>query len=71
METNSIYVTKKEFYSVTTGILACVLLTVAFSKEFEWREYVLSFVIGASFIWSLCKGLKERGRCANSKPGEN
>lgn len=65
METNNIYVTKKEFYSTVMGILAGVLLIVAFSKsaqEFSWREYFLILVIGTNFIFFLYKAIKEMSK---------
>ena len=66
MENNSIYVTKKEFYSVSTGILAYVLLTVMFSKELNWGDYFLSFLLGANMIFYTYKCLKEKSKSASS-----
>jgi len=65
MESNNIYVTKKEFYSTVMGILAGVLLIVAFSKsaqEFSWREYFLILLIGTYFIFVLYKAVKETSK---------
>lgn len=65
METNNIYVTKKEFYSNIMGILAVVGLIVAFSKsakEFSWREYFLIFLIITNLIFYLYKAIKEMSK---------
>jgi uncharacterized membrane protein YbhN (UPF0104 family) len=71
MESNTIYVTKREFYSATLDILGCVLLIVAFSsEEFTWRQYVLSFLTTGILIFYLCKALKERSKSARSSRAE-
>jgi len=63
METNNIYVTKKEFYSTVLAILAGVLLIVGFSKEeLSWREYSLALLIGTYFIFISYKAVKETSK---------
>ena len=66
MESNSIYVTKKELSSVTAGIIALVMLTVVASKAFAWREYFLSFLLGINLFFYLYKSLKEKSKSASS-----
>ncbi len=70
MENNSIYVTKKEFYSVTMGIIALVMLTVVASKAFTWRECFLSFVLGINLFFYFYKSLKEKSKSASSGRAE-
>ncbi len=66
MESNSIYVTKKEFYSVTTGIFALVMLTVVFSNEPAWRRCFMSFALGINLFFYFYKFLKEKSKSASS-----
>ena len=66
MESNSIYVTKKELYSVTTGIIALVMFTVVASKAFTWRECFLFFVIGINLFFYFYKFMKEKSKSASS-----
>ena len=71
METNSIYVTKKEFYSVTTGILGYLFLTVWVSEELGWSQYVLGFFLLATLVFYSHKLRKETRKRASSKTAEN
>jgi len=77
MESNNIYVTKKEFYSVTVAIHGYVFLTVlssyelGWSSELSWFRYILFFFLLATIIFYSRKYLKEKGKCANSVQSEN
>ena len=70
MESNNIYVTKKEFYSTITGILALVLVIVTFSndaysndaKENSWIKYILILMVGVNFIFFFYKTLREKSK---------
>ncbi len=68
MESNNIYVTKKEFYSTISGIFTFVFLTLFVNRpENKELRYVLLFFIGAMVFYNSYKSIKERTKVAGTR----